>query len=121
VGVHHFYPPFWHFATLAGTLGYEVLAYVFESDYELMKFDELEALIAREKHLLNIPSAAEIKDKGLNLSEFQLKLLEKIEELTPYTMQQAKTIAIKGMEIARLDARMAALEAMIEHLAKNEK
>jgi hypothetical protein len=25
------------------------------------------------------------------------------------------------MEIARLDARMAALEAMIEHLAKNEK
>jgi hypothetical protein len=105
---------------LAGTLGYELLAYVFESDYELMKFDELEAFIAREKHLPNIPSSGEIKDKGLNLSEFQLKLLEKIEELTLYTMQQAKTIAIKSMEIARLDARMAALEAMIEHLAMNE-
>jgi hypothetical protein len=102
-------------------MGYEVLAYVFEPDYDLMKLDELEEFIAREKHLPNIPSSAEIKDKGLNLSEFQLKLLEKIEELTLYTMQQAKTIALKDTEIARLDARMAALEEMLDRLAKQEK
>ncbi len=100
---------------------YDVPDYVFEPDYDLMQFDELEEFIAREKHLPNVPSATEIRDKGLNLSEFQLKLLEKIEELTLYTMQQAKTIALKDTEIARLDARMAALEEMIERLAKHEK
>ncbi len=76
----------------SSALDHEVPDYVFEPDYALMQFDELENFIAREKHLPNLPSAAEIRDKGLNLSEFQMKLLEKIEELTLYTMQQAKTI-----------------------------
>ncbi len=104
---------------------YDVPDYVFEPDYDLMQFDELEEFIAREKHLPNVPSAAEIRDKGLNLSEFQLKLLEKIEELTLYTMQQAKTIALKDTEIDALksqnssqDARIAALEEVVTRLAK---
>jgi hypothetical protein len=36
-----------------------------------------------------VPSTAEMKENGLNLSQFQMRLLEKIEELTLYTVQQA--------------------------------
>ncbi|HYK91639.1 MAG TPA: hypothetical protein VE398_22925 [Acidobacteriota bacterium] len=77
--------------------------YVFEPDYKLMPIEELQKYVQKEKHLPNVPDATEIKGKGLNLGEFQMKLLEKIEELTIYTVQQAKTIQ-------ELQARLAALE-----------
>ena len=98
----------------SSALDHDVPDYVFEPDYALMQFDELEKFIAREKHLPNIPSAAEIKDKGLNLSEFQLKLLEKIEELTLYTMQQAKTIQKSQAVIERNNAVLEHHKEMLE-------
>jgi hypothetical protein len=81
----------------------EIPDYVFEPDYRLMPIQQLEKYIAREKHLPNVPAASEIRETGLNHTEFQMKLLEKIEELTIYTVQQAKTIR-------ELQARLAALE-----------
>jgi trimeric autotransporter adhesin len=108
--------------------GASVPDYVLDPNYNLMTIDELEKFIAEEKHLPNIPAATEIKDKGLNLSEFQMRLLEKIEELTLYTVQQAKSIEVqkavleqKDSKIAALDARLAALEQMMGRLAKQEK
>ncbi|MBP1609537.1 MAG: hypothetical protein H6Q04_1772 [Acidobacteria bacterium] len=108
--------------------GASVPDYIFDPDYRLMGIDELEKFITEEKHLPNIPAAAEIKNKGLNVSEFQMKLLEKIEELTLYTVQQAKAIEAqkavleqKDSKIAALDARLAELEQMMGRLAKQEK
>ncbi len=95
--------------------------YVFDPGYRLMRIDELEKFIAKEKHLPNIPSADEVKSKGLNVSEFQLKLLEKIEELTLYTVQQEKAISTKDIEIAKLDARIVMLEEIVQRLAKEQK
>ncbi len=92
--------------------------YVFNPGYRLMPIDQLETFIAEEKHLPNIPAASQVKDRGLNVTEFQMKLLEKIEELTLYTVQQAKTIAHKDAEISRLDARLAVLEEIVGKLAK---
>ena len=92
--------------------------YVFEPDYKLMRIEQLEKFIGKEKHLPNMPQASEIKEKGLNLSEFQMKLLEKIEELTLYTVQQAKTINRKDEEIKDLNARLTALEQMMERRTK---
>jgi len=67
--------------------------YVFESDYKLTPLSELADFIAENKHLPNIPSAAEVKAAGkVSLTELQMKLLEKIEELTLYTIDQQKTI-----------------------------
>ena len=100
-----------------------------------MPVEKLGEYIAAEKHLPNIPSAAEIKEKGLNLSEFQMKMLEKIEELTLYTVQQAKIIekhktALEQKDSritelqsqnAALDARLMAVEQMIRTLANQEK
>ncbi len=85
--------------------------YVFESDYALMPLDELADFVAENKHLPNIPSAAEIEEKGsLNLSDFQQRLLEKIEELTLYTLEQQQTIERQQATIEDLSARLTAVE-----------
>jgi hypothetical protein len=84
--------------------------YVFEPGYRLMPVEELGAFVAREKHLPNVPAAAEMREKGLNVGEFQMKLLEKIEELTLYTVEQARAMREKDAAISSLTARLSALE-----------
>lgn len=78
--------------------------YVFEPGYDLMSLDELQAFIAREKHLPNVPSASQVREQGLNLSQFQMRLLEKIEELALYTLALHE-------ENSDLKARLATLES----------
>ena len=102
--------------------------YVFEPDYTLMPLDELEAYIDREKHLPNIPSAAEVEREGINLGEFQMRLLEKVEELVLYTLRQHKTILRQDQTIdkqaagiADLSERLARMEALMTNLTIEKK
>ena len=83
--------------------------YVFEDDYQLMGLDELEAFVATEKHLPNIPSAKEVQAGGLNMTEMQLKLLEKVEELTLYTIDQQKVIDAQQELLEAMQAKLDAL------------
>ena len=88
--------------------------YVFEPDYPLMPLSDLREFLAREKHLPNVPSAARVEeDEGLNLGEFQMRLLEKIEELTLYTLQQEDRLGQLQAENEQLRARMDRLESML--------
>src|SRR6185295_14877609 len=48
--------------------------YVFEPGYSLMPLAELESFVKENRHLPGIPNAGEIKQQGLNLSQFQMKL-----------------------------------------------
>lgn len=73
--------------------------YVFEPDYDLMSLDELSTYVSQEKHLPNVPSQKEIKTSGLNMSQFQMQLLEKVEELTLYTLAQQEQIRALQKEI----------------------
>lgn len=66
--------------------------YVFENDYKLMSIQELEESIKTNKHLPGIPSAKEIKENGQAIADIQKSLLEKIEELTLYIIDQEKRI-----------------------------
>lgn len=66
--------------------------YVFASDYKLPTLYELERSINANKHLPNIPSAAEIEENGLEVGEMQVKMMEKIEELTLYIIELQKQI-----------------------------
>ncbi len=66
--------------------------YVFASDYKLRTLTELEDYINTNKHLPNIPSAKEVEKNGQDVGDMQLKLLEKVEELVLYTIEQQKTI-----------------------------
>ncbi len=64
--------------------------YVFRPGYELMPLSELEAYIAENGHLPNIPTEADVAGNGVNLAEMNVKLLEKVEELTLYIIELEK-------------------------------
>lgn len=66
--------------------------YVFDKGYELKSIEELEHFIKENKHLPNIPSQSEVSEKGYATHDLNVRFLEKIEELTLYTIQQQKTI-----------------------------
>jgi cytoskeletal protein CcmA (bactofilin family) len=66
--------------------------FVFEEDYNLPSLSELEQFIKQNNHLPEIPSAQEVEANGINLGDMQSKLIQKIEELTLYILQQDKKI-----------------------------
>ncbi|WP_376695243.1 hypothetical protein [Wenzhouxiangella sp. EGI_FJ10305] len=70
----------------------DVPDYVFAPDYNLRPLEEVRQFISEHRHLPNVPSAKDVAKKGLDLTEFNLRLLEKVEELTLYTMQQDQEI-----------------------------
>jgi hypothetical protein len=76
--------------------------FVFSPDYTLMPLNKVEAFVKTNKHLPEIPSAAEVKEKGLNMGEMQNKLLQKIEELTLYVIEQQKELQMQRAEIDEL-------------------
>jgi hypothetical protein len=52
----------------------------------------VEQFIKQHKHLPNIPSAKEIAQNGIAISDMTQRLMEKVEELTLYLIQQQKEI-----------------------------
>ena len=64
--------------------------YVFDSTYSLQPLDKVENYIKANKHLPNIPSASEIKSKGLDLGDISTRQQAKIEELTLYLIELKK-------------------------------
>lgn len=68
--------------------------YVFAKNYQLKPLEEVEKHIEEKGHLPNIPSAEEVVKNGINLGEMDAKLLEKIEELTLYSIEQNKQIKV---------------------------
>lgn len=61
-------------------------------EYNLITLKELEVFLKENNHLPNVPSAETMQDEGISLKEMNLLLLQKIEELTLYTLQQQKEI-----------------------------
>ena len=68
--------------------------FVFEENYGLPKLKDVEKFIKENKHLPEIASAKVMEKEGVNVGEFQIKLLQKIEELTLYVIEQQKKIEI---------------------------
>ena len=98
--------------------------YVFEPNYKLMPLEELREFVAQEKHLPNVPNAREVKEDGLNLSQFQMRLLEKVEELTLYTLTQDERLTTQQEELLRLREQNALLHerlAVLEKVLPSEK
>lgn len=79
--------------------------YVFAKDYRLASLGEVEAHIQKKGHLPGVPSAQEACAKGVNVGEMQTLLLQKIEELTLYMIEQEK-------RIARLESENTALKRL---------
>lgn len=66
--------------------------YVFAKDYDLPTLEEIKKHIEEKGHLPNIPSEEEVQANGVELGEMNRLLLEKVEELTLYILQQEKRI-----------------------------
>ena len=66
--------------------------YVFEPTYKLMPLKEVESYISENGHLPNVPDACKLEEDGLPLGEMNQILMEKVEELTLYLIQQQKEI-----------------------------
>ena len=77
--------------------------FVFNEDYNLPKLQEVEQFIKENKHLPEIASEKEMKDDGLLLAEMDIKLLQKIEELTLYTINQEKKIKSQESQLKTQD------------------
>ncbi|HLO44674.1 MAG TPA: hypothetical protein VK175_10105 [Leadbetterella sp.] len=75
--------------------------YVFEPDYKskMMSLEEVEAYALKNKHLPNVPSAQEMVNNGLDVSQTSKMFMEKIEELTLYIIELNKQIqALKAVK-----------------------
>lgn len=62
------------------------------SKYVMPTLEEVEAYTKANNHLPEVPSAKTLKEKGLELKVMSMLLLQKIEELTLYTIEQEKRI-----------------------------
>ncbi|MFT3740094.1 MAG: hypothetical protein QM786_15180 [Breznakibacter sp.] len=66
--------------------------FVFDDSYVLRDLKEVESFISQHKHLPDIPSATQMEADGVNLAEMNKLLLQKIEELTLYVIEQQKKL-----------------------------
>lgn len=66
--------------------------YVFEKNYSLMPLQNVQSYIQSEGHLPNVPSAQQVSENGVSLGEMNKILLQKIEELTLYIINQETRI-----------------------------
>ncbi|WP_422105153.1 hypothetical protein [Winogradskyella sp.] len=72
-----------------------------KADYTMPTLEEVEAFTKEYHHLPEVPSAKDIKEEGLQLKEMMILLLQKVEELTLYTIEQEKRIKTLEAELAK--------------------
>ena len=89
--------------------------FVFENEYNLPSLKEVEKHINEKGHLKDIPSASEVAKNGIFLGDMNAKLLQKIEELTLYTIQQQKELEAQHQKNKSLEARLEALEVHLKN------
>lgn len=84
--------------------------YVFEPTYQLMPLSEVEAFVKKEKHLPNVPSEQALISEGADVMEMNKMLMEKVEELTLYLIQQNKDTEALKTQLEALKAKVVELE-----------
>ena len=97
--------------------------FVFYDDYKLPTLEEVETHIKEKGHLKDIPSAKEVADNGIFLGEMDSKLLQKIEELTLYTIEQEKKIKALEKEKFKNEKQQKEIEelkALVQKLLKEK-
>ncbi len=101
--------------------------FVFNKNYNLPTLKDVEQHIKDRGHLKDIPSAKDVKKNGIFLGEMDAKLLQKIEELTLYAIQQQKAIEAQNNEIQlqkekteKLEKENKFLKSLLERVKKLE-
>jgi hypothetical protein len=84
--------------------------HVFQEDYNLPTLDKVESYIKENKHLPDVPSAKEVEEEGLSMSQMMAKQMQKIEELTLYVIEQNKKLESQNNEISVLKKELAEMQ-----------
>lgn len=90
--------------------------YVFSKEYVLPTLQELENYISQHKHLPGVPSAGDVETNDLDVGEMNKVLMEKVEELTLYLLQEHKRSNDAIEKNKELEAKIAALTKRLEIL-----
>jgi hypothetical protein len=85
-----------------------------KTDYTMPTLAEIESFTKKNHHLPNVPSAQEVQQNGVSLGQMSNALLQKVEELTLYAIEQNK-------ELERLKAENANYKLLSERLSEIEK
>jgi hypothetical protein len=100
---------------------------VFEKGYNLKSLKEVNQYIRAHNHLQGVPSAAEVVEKGVDLGKMDAKLLEKIEELTLYSIQlekqneqQAQRLQAVEQSLQQQQQKQARLEQQLNNLINHK-
>lgn len=80
--------------------------FVFKQNYKLPTLREVEEHIKEKGTLPNVPSEEEVKANGVSLGKTNALLLQKIEELTLYVIQQQKAMEQQQKEIEDLKTKI---------------
>lgn len=94
--------------------------FVFKKEYNLPTLAEVEKHIAEKGHLENIPSEEEVLKNGISLGQMNSKLLQKIEELTLYAIEQEKNNNKQSLRIELLEKENEVLKNVLERLSNIE-
>ncbi|CAI8831638.1 hypothetical protein [Chryseobacterium sp. IT-36CA2] len=94
--------------------------FVFDEKYDLPTLEYVEKHIKEKKHLPEIASAKAMEKEGVNVGEFQIKLLQKIEELTLYSIEQNKKLTSQAEQLQELQSENKVLKAQSERIEKLE-
>lgn len=91
--------------------------FVFEKEYRLTSLEEVEAYIVENQRLPEMPSASEVAEEGYNLHDMNVKLLQKVEELTLHSIRQNKEIEQLRQELKSYQSLSEKLEELEKRLA----
>lgn len=80
--------------------------YVFGPSYALPKIDETAKYIKENRHLPDVPSAAEVKKNGIDVAQMNMALLKNLETVTLYVIEQKKEIDDQNKKIEQLQAQV---------------
>ncbi len=89
--------------------------YVFEADYVLTPLAEVEAYLKAHKHLPQVPDAKTMETQGNSLAETDKILMQKVEELTLYLIEQNK---INQQQAALLKQQAQEIQELKQQLQK---
>ncbi len=87
--------------------------FVFNENYNLPPLQFIEKYVKENNHLPEIASEKEMKENGLLLAEMNIKLLQKVEELTLYIIEQEKRlkkVEEKNINLKLLEERLKKIE-----------
>ncbi len=92
--------------------------FVFAPSYKLLTLPELNNFIQKNHHLPEITSAKEMQANGVNLGDNQIKLLQKVEELTLYLIDKDKQVKSQQQQITQQAQQLQSQQEQINVLIK---